>query len=155
MCFSRWVSFINVTKVSHVVMVHIEGVGLSDIQQNTNLPSDGSSACEVAEKGKDEAIDQLEGNSTMGERQTLARGTRVDAGNTNKNISSSGGLPDWLKNTLPKTSHHMHHSVEIVAPSIHGACPVEELLQMKAEKITKRVFEEGESAHTLCQDIRY
>lgn len=62
---------------------------------------------------------------------------------TRKNVSSSGYLPGWLKSTLPRISCHMNHGLEIVAPSVHGLCPVEELLELKTEKSKKRIIEEG------------
>lgn len=144
---------VNVRKVSQVVLVHIEGVGLGDVQQKTNLLLKGSSACDAAGRGKNEAVNHTGGNSTTDESESLDEGTGVDTGNTEKNVSSSGGLPDWLKNTLPRITHHMHHSLEIVAPSLHGGCPVEELLQMKSGENTWKPIEERESEHDLFQDM--
>ena len=127
-------------------MVHIEGVGLRDI-------AEGSIACAPTKNGENQAIDHEERNSTMSEGPSLTQKTTINAGNTDNNVSSSGGLPDWLNNILPRISHHMKHGLEVVAPSTHGACPVEELLQMKSEKTTEKVLEEGESAYTLYEHV--
>ncbi|KAK8386113.1 hypothetical protein O3P69_010679 [Scylla paramamosain] len=134
----RWVTFKNATKVSNVIMVHIEGVGVDDIKQNIHSLSEEN----TTGNGENEAKDYQEGNSAMCERPDVAKQMRVDAGNTDKDVSSSGYLPGWLKSTLPRISHHMNHGLEIVAPSIHDICPFEELLEMKTEKLTKKVIEE-------------
>lgn len=102
-------------------MVLIEGVGLSDIRP----PPPGEVDKNGADKdSKKETTDNTDGGQSR--------------------VHSSGGIPEWVKSTLPRTGGVLHHSLEVVAPSAHGRCPVEELLEVKIEKTMKRVIEEGE-----------
>ncbi|XP_045136554.1 uncharacterized protein LOC123519359 isoform X2 [Portunus trituberculatus] len=126
----RFVTYRNVTKVPSVVMVHIEGVGVDDIKQIAqSLPE-----VNTTEKCESEAKDNQEGNSTTCKRPDVSIQMKVDARNTDKAVSSSDFFPGWLKSTLPTISGFMNHGLEVVAPSIHGLCPVEELLEMQLEK---------------------
>ncbi|XP_050725758.1 uncharacterized protein LOC127003312 isoform X1 [Eriocheir sinensis] len=122
----RWARCINVTNVKNVVMVHIEGVGLSDVRLKTPPPPGDNTNNETTDTCKMEATENKEGSGNVGQNP----------------VCSSGGIPEWMKNSLPRTSSVLHHSLEVVAPSTHGTCPVEELLELKTEKNTKRVFEE-------------
>lgn len=112
-------------------MVHIEGLGHSDVKLNTPPPPPGEST-------NTETTDTCKMEATI---------NKVGSGNVGQNpVCSSGGIPEWMKNSLPRTSSVLQHSLEVVAPSTHGMCPVEEFLELKAEKNRKRTFEEGESA---------
>lgn len=121
-------------------MVHIEGLGLNDVKLNTPPPSppEESTSNGTADDCKMEAAGDREGGDDVNQ----------------KNVCTSGGIPEWLKSSLPRTSSVLHHSLEVVAPSTHGACPVEELLELKTEKTTKRVFEEGECAYVLFESMQ-
>lgn len=118
-------------------MVHIEGVGLSDIKLKSPQPPGESTTTGTAEHGKTEAAEHREGNANVGQNYKC----------------SSGGVPEWLKINLPRTSTFFHHSLEVIAPSIHGACPVEELLEVKTEKTTKRVLAECESVNAFLESL--